>query len=870
MTARLVVAAPNSSSGKTTVSIGIMAALRARGLQVAPFKVGPDYIDPGYHGLATGRPGRNLDAWLCGQARIAPLFAHGSRNSDISIIEGVMGLYDGRLGLTEGRRGFGSTAHVAELLDAPVVLVAEPKGVSRTLAASCHGLASLPGAPRVAGVILNKVGSPRALAELRDAFAEIGMPVLGAIPRSTEVVVPSRHLGLVPAAERDQAEEVVAAAAELVAEHVDLDELLRLARSAGELPIAESIGLAESSGGSQHRPAQLSWPPVMTRVAGQPRIAVAAGRAFTFRYAETTELLESAGCQIVEFDPLTAPQLPPDIAGLYLGGGFPELFAEELAANRPLLGDVRAAVTAGLPTVAECAGLLYLCRSLDGVDMAAALPLDAQMSARLTLGYRELTAETASVVTRPGERYRSHEFHRTITLPVTSAEECEGEIERNPTGSRNVRASYENSTDIASAEAEALGEAWSIAPDEHLDGLASSTLLASYQHLHWAGYPQLAQRFAQAAADFAAAGTHWQTPDGLAQTPSPDLRHHGDAQVRPGLVDLAVNVRPAPEWLLRQISASPARWQHYPDARPAQQALAFRYGLPDGQLLVCAGAAEAFTLIANTFPDRRVAIVHPQFTAPEVAWRTAGHNVRRVVLRADDGFRLDPRRISDDVDLVVIGNPTNPTGVLHPASELRRLVRPGRILVVDEAFMDFVPGEPESLLRPDASGAHDLGGIIVTRSLTKLWGIAGLRAGFMAGDPALIEELAWRQEPWSTSTPALDAICAATTADAAAAQLDIAAQVVIERDYLLVRLAETGLRVVGRPQTPFVLADSSAYGPDSLHVPLADLGFAVRRCDSFPGLGPSWLRLAVRDPATTDALIAALLVLGDRSVRTAN
>ncbi|MEA5120003.1 MAG: cobyrinate a,c-diamide synthase, partial [Propionibacterium sp.] len=263
---RLLLAAPNSSSGKTTVSIGLMAALRARALRVAPFKVGPDYIDPGYHTLATGLPGRNLDAWLCGTERIAPLFAHGASGADVSVVEGVMGLYDGRLGLTEGRSGFGSSAHIAELIDAPVVLVMDTSGVSRTLAATAYGLANHLQAPKVAGVILNKTGSPRAVDELRGALAEVGLPVLGAIPRSRDLVVPSRHLGLVPAAERDQAQAVIDAAAELVAAHVDLDEVLAVASAAAELDVTPWSAQAEIS-----------------TVGGRPRIAVAAGRAFTFR-----------------------------------------------------------------------------------------------------------------------------------------------------------------------------------------------------------------------------------------------------------------------------------------------------------------------------------------------------------------------------------------------------------------------------------------------------------------------------------------------------------------------------------------------------------------------------------------------------------
>lgn len=805
---RLMLAAPNSSSGKTTVSIGLMAALRARALRVAPFKVGPDYIDPGYHTLATGLPGRNLDAWLCGTERIAPLFAHGASGADVSVVEGVMGLYDGRLGFTEGRSGFGSSAHIAELIDAPVILVMDASGVSRTLAATAYGLANHPHAPKVAGVILNKAGSARAVNELRDALAEVGLPMLGAIPHSRDLLVPSRHLGLVPAAERDQAQAVVDAAARLVAAHVDLDEVLRLASSAAGLTVTPWSPQAE-----------------ITPVGGRPRIAVAAGRAFTFRYAETVELLHAAGCEVVEFDPMTSHHLPPGAHGLYLGGGFPEIYAEELAANRPMLAEVRAAIAAGMPTVAECAGLLYLCRTLDGTDMAGAVPLDARMSPKLTLGYRELVAESRSAVTEVGDRVHSHEFHRTITTAVPGADE-------------------------------AVLPAWLVdAVPGRTEGVASATVLASYQHIHWAGYPQLAQRFAQGCAAFAAAGQTWEAPAGPEPLPAPDLRHHGDAQLRPGLIDLAVNVRPAPEWLLSSVAARADRWTGYPEPGAARRALATRHGLAAERLLPTAGAADAFTLIARTFPGRRVVIVHPQFTEPEVAWRTAGHQVRRLMLRTDDGFRLDADRIGADADLVVVGNPTNPTGVLHPASEIAKLVRPGRIVVVDEAFMDFVPGEPESVL------AAGLDGLLVTRSLTKLWGIAGLRAGFVAGDQALIAELAGHQEPWAVSTPALDAMVAIASDQAGQAAVRILEQVAAERAFLVDALRAAGFPVAGEPRTPFVLVDVSSLGVSNPPEALAAQGFAVRRCDTFPGLGPGWIRVSVPSEPISTALIAALIRL---------
>lgn len=834
---RIVLGAASSSAGKTTLAVGLMRALRDRGLRVAPFKTGPDYIDPGYHTLATGRPGRNLDAHLCGPDLVAPLLLHGSRTpeqADIAVVEGAMGLFDGKLGTPPvGRAGFGSSAHIAKLLQAPVLLVLDASHSSRTVAAVAHGMATLDAEVRVGGVLLNKVGSARNTAECTRAIEELGLPVLGAVPRSKSLTTPSRHLGLVPAAERDQADSMVQAAADLVADHVDLDGVLALARTAP--PLADT-----------------PWNPsdALTPQTDHPLIAVAGGRAFTFGYAETTELLVAAGCRIAEFDPLTDPALPAGSAGLYLGGGFPEMHAQGLAENRALRDDIRARVAAGMPTVAECAGLLYLCRSLDAQPMAGALPLEAAMTPRLTLGYRTPTAASDSLLTRRGEQVPSHEFHRT-DVPLDEI----------PQG---------------------LAVAWQL--DDRREGVCSRTLHASYQHLHWAGFPQAAQRFAEAAAAFHRSG-HEPTapcaghqpievtspePDATpdhsdspvpGDAPEPDLTHHGDQDLADGLVDLAVNVRSPqpPRWLVDHLTARAHEWAGYPKPGRARAALAARHGVTEDMVLPTSGAAEAFTLLARAFTGSHPLVVHPQFTEPEQALRLAGHHPERLLLRPDDGFALAPEQVDEAADLVVVGNPTNPTGALHPARALRRLARPGRVLLVDEAFMDAVPGEPETLI------AAGMRGILVTRSLTKTWSLAGIRAGYVVGDPELIARLERLQTPWSVSTPALEAMVACSSPQALEQARRIAEQVVLERRVLTDHLARAGLPACPS-SAPFVLVDLSPLGPDAHRVGwarerLAQAGFAVRRGETFPGLGAQWIRLAVRDAGTSRRLAEALTAL---------
>ncbi|WP_329389253.1 cobyrinate a,c-diamide synthase [Streptomyces sp. NBC_01716] len=491
---RLVIAAPASGSGKTTVATGLMAFFAGRGLAVSPHKVGPDYIDAGYHALATGRPGRNLDAYLCGTELIGPLFAHGAAGCDLAVVEGVMGLYDGAAGQGE----LGSTAQVAKLLRAPVVLVVDASSQSRSVAALVHGFASWDPEVRIGGVILNKVASDRHEALLREALDESGVPVLGALRRAGEIETPSRHLGLVPVAERwGDAVGAVRGMAEWVRVGCDVEGLLRLARSAPSLEVAawDAGGAVRGVGplrgavplpapsrnrGSAPDPVR---PPAVPSNAGRadfrgsapdpapqtpeglkaPVVAVAGGAAFTFSYAEHGELLRAAGADVVVFDPLRDEQLPPDTKGLVIGGGFPEVYAGELGANEPLRKAVAELAHSGAPVAAECAGLLYLARSLDGAPMCGVLDADARMSERLTLGYREAVAVRDSVLAAAGTRLRGHEFHRTVLEPGAGA-----------------------------------APAWGLVrPERRVEGFVQRGVHASYLHTHWAAAPGMARRFVE-------------------------------------------------------------------------------------------------------------------------------------------------------------------------------------------------------------------------------------------------------------------------------------------------------------------------------------------------------------------------------------
>jgi cobyrinic acid a,c-diamide synthase len=431
-----VVAGTASGVGKTTVATGLMAALRRRGLTVASAKVGPDFIDPGYHALATGRPARNLDAWLCGAQAMGPLAARAGEDADILVVEGVMGLFDGAADTTAATA---STAEMAALLDAPVVLVVDAAGLSGSVAAVVHGFRSWDLTVEVAGVVLNRVAGDSHEAMLRAALAPVGVPVLGVVRRDPRLRWRDRHLGLVPVVEDEPGvRRSLDALADVVDHDCDLDAVVALARSAPSVTVADVP---------------------RARPSGRARVAVVGGRGFSFTYPDNLELLAQAGAELVPLDPETDRRLPEHIDAVYAGGGFPEVYATTLAANRPLLDDVARGVAAGLTTWAECGGLLWLARSMDGHAMAGAIDADAHMTERLTLGYRRAVSAVDTPLAPAHTELRGHEFHYSVIDPPGDALAWEGRHGR--------------------------GRA----------GFASSRLLASFLHLHLGSRPEQAERF---------------------------------------------------------------------------------------------------------------------------------------------------------------------------------------------------------------------------------------------------------------------------------------------------------------------------------------------------------------------------------------
>ena len=447
---RVLLAGTHSSVGKTTVTVGLLSALRRQGWRVAPFKAGPDYIDPTLHALAAGRPSRNLDAWLLPESALLGVLQRGMRGADVAVIEGVMGLFDG-IGSSQDA----STAAVARTLDAPVLLVLDVFGMSTTAAAVVLGCQRLEPGVRLAGVILNRVGSDAhadsTAAAIHDAT---GLPTLGSLPHEPSLAVPERHLGLVPAGENGLSPSTLERLTDLVLRRFDLQAIHAIAASATPLPAPVE---AER--------------PVAARIDQPVRIGVAQDRAFGFYYADTFDLLAELGAEVVPFSALDDMSLPEAVDAVYLGGGFPELYARVIAANIGMRRALEQHVHRGAPLYAECGGLMALGQALvtlDGERLAGfgLLPLVSRMTRdRLTIGYREVEALRPTALLDRGERMRGHEFHWSTADPP-----------------------------------QAGMAAYRLLPDGALEGYCVGSIVASYVHLSFAASPGPLARFVRAAA----------------------------------------------------------------------------------------------------------------------------------------------------------------------------------------------------------------------------------------------------------------------------------------------------------------------------------------------------------------------------------
>ena len=458
-TPRLVIAGTASNVGKTILTAGLIAAFKARGLTVQSFKVGPDYIDPAYLGHVSGRPCRNLDSWMLGEGALRQVLAQGALGADLALVEGMMGLFDGR-----GANIDGSTADVARIIKAPVVLVIDVASMGQSAAAVALGFKTYAEAPKIAGVLLNNVGSEGHRRSVEDAIWETAkLPVLGALGRIPALDIPQRQLGLLPVTENKAWDQMITVLSETIARDVDLDLLLRIANKAELVPLVP-------------KKVFLGTPDAGPKV----RLAVAYDDAFNFYYPENLELLEEHGAEIVPFSPLEDAHLPQDAAGVYLGGGFPEIFVEPLAKNRSMAESIQRAYRSGVPIYGECGGLMYLGRSLrtdsgTTYQMAGVIPVDVEMDGEIhRFGYRQILTLEDSILSPRGQFYRGHEFHWSRITGHNGG----------------LRPAYQ----MQNAEGDAIG----------YEGFIGPNLLASYIHLHFGQNPLLVDKFVQHCREYTA------------------------------------------------------------------------------------------------------------------------------------------------------------------------------------------------------------------------------------------------------------------------------------------------------------------------------------------------------------------------------
>jgi cobyrinic acid a,c-diamide synthase len=452
---RIVIAGTNSGAGKTTVTLGIMAALKKRGLIVQGFKVGPDYIDPSYHTAITGRPSRNLDGWMIPQEAVREVFHRGSDGADISVIEGVMGMYDGKDPLSN----IGSTAELSVLLKAPVILVVNVSSMARSAAAVVLGFQQLDPSVHLAGVIVNQVGSKGHYELVKAAIEQMcQIPVIGYLTRTDDLQIPERHLGLIPALERGEIAPLFTALERTISETVDIDRIIELANQS-----------------------ELWDPPIPTLFTGQKKepfvtLAVARDSAFNFYYPENIELLEWNGANIIYFSPLAGEMIPEQADGVYIGGGFPEEFAKQLSQHRLPKESLQQASERGMPIFAECGGYMFLTKTLtDRLDttypMTGILPATVHMQPRLAaLGYREVVALQDTILSAQGERARGHEFHYS----TSQIDHKEWTYAYEAVGLRGQKK----------------------------EGYAKDNILAGYTHLHFGSNPNMVRRFLAACLNY--------------------------------------------------------------------------------------------------------------------------------------------------------------------------------------------------------------------------------------------------------------------------------------------------------------------------------------------------------------------------------
>ncbi len=454
MIPRLIIGGVESGVGKTTISTGLMGALRRKGLKVQPYKVGPDFIDPSYHTHATGLHSRNLDTWMLTREKLLDLFQHSASRADIAVVEGVMGLFDGLSGTEE----IGSTAHVAKILRAPVILIVDAWGMARSAAAIVKGFKEMDPEVDLDGVILNRISGSKHAQWCREAIeSTVGIPVVGALEDKPELALPERHLGLIPTPENPEVARRLEGVVDFVESKVDMDKVIQIARSAADLPLPEA-------GGEAVRPDP------------NVRIGVAYDEAFNFYYRDGLDQLEMLGAGIDFFSPVHDRQLPA-VDGLYIGGGFPEVLSEKLEANVEMRESVRRAIEDGLPTFAECGGLMYLTRSICDFEakprrMVGVLDAETAMTKRLCLAYTKAVAVRANILSNPGQTVRGHEFHYSRLEGLPSDTKFAYEMERGQ------------------------------GIDGGMDGWIEHSALATYGHTHFSAYPDLARNFVEACARY--------------------------------------------------------------------------------------------------------------------------------------------------------------------------------------------------------------------------------------------------------------------------------------------------------------------------------------------------------------------------------